>query len=84
MVEPRKGGGDCNKVFLYYLLSALRRTPQGVRGLKFQMPVMSWIDLSCRTPQGVRGLKSALVRSVPTNSCRTPQRLRGWNSYLFR
>ena len=33
-----------------------RRTPQGVRGLKFDETVFCNLPF-CRTPQGVRGLK---------------------------
>ena len=33
-----------------------RRTPQGVRGLKYDTPAANRSS-SCRTPQGVRGLK---------------------------
>ena len=35
----------------------LRRTPRGVRGLKFSIRVISNTSLSSRTPRGVRGLK---------------------------
>ena len=34
-----------------------RRTPQGVRGLKFAI-IIDLLDPNGRTPQGVRGLKS--------------------------
>ena len=55
-----------------------RRTPHGVRGLKFfgtgtKMPVGIG-----RTPHGVRGLKSAtLWRSNVARGCRTPHGVRG-------
>ena len=37
------------------------RTPQGVRGLKYQYPDYAMADES-RTPQGVRGLKLTTAR----------------------
>ena len=38
------------------VLERLRRTPQGVRGLKYSNLAI-YVCFSCRTPQGVRGLK---------------------------
>ena len=54
----------------------MRRTPHGVRGLK-------WFDdrgsdhRGCRTPHGVRGLKSREVGAHGLGACRTPHGVRG-------
>ena len=55
------------------------RTPQGVRGLKWEH-YDSVTRCTGRTPQGVRGLKSVLRRTGGKNGGRTPQGVRGLKS----
>ena len=59
----------------------MRRTPQGVRGLKLQS-LLGFFAGESRTPQGVRGLKSCSADKIGkyTNS-RTPQGVRGLNCH---
>ena len=53
------------------------RTPQGVRGLKFDGAAKIVSPAGSRTPQGVRGLKSISFLAVRPLYCRTPQGVRG-------
>ena len=58
----------------------MRRTPQGVRGLKYLRYIK--IDfVTRRTPQGVRGLKLAVHGANRLLSSRTPQGVRGLKSH---
>ena len=53
------------------------RTPQGVRGLKFQVYLKRY-HYPCRTPQGVRGLKYLAGQGLALlDDRRTPQGVRG-------
>ena len=56
-----------------------RRTPQGVRGLKFFACDCASMKY-CRTPQGVRGLKYAGRGLILGQRGRTPQGVRGLKS----
>ena len=58
--HPARGAWIEMFCFWFCLVSYARRTPQGVRGLKFEH-VASIDGKMGRTPQGVRGLK-CLVR----------------------
>ena len=53
-----------------------RRTPQGVRGLKYGLDIIR-PAVRGRTPQGVRGLKSGKMVLVRGRRRRTPQGVRG-------
>ena len=59
------------------------RTPQGVRGLKFEHSPRVVVQTAGRTPQGVRGLKYLLRRVGAIISCRTPQGVRGLKYTLW-
>ena len=54
----------------------VRRTPQGVRGLKPPAAV-TVVYATGRTPQGVRGLKLSIYLISVLISGRTPQGVRG-------
>ena len=58
-------------------LKAVRRTPQGVRGLKLIRKRGEAHAAGRRTPQGVRGLKSILPLDLAYPAGRTPQGVRG-------
>ena len=60
-------------------LSYVRRTPQGVRGLKYILQ-RTLPDRISRTPQGVRGLKSLGCGWAYYIPRRTPQGVRGLKS----
>ena len=56
----------------------LRRTPRGVRGLKFSFRAVAAPNLARRTPRGVRGLKFPFNgKHLMSSRCRTPRGVRG-------
>ena len=60
----------------------IRRTPQGVRGLKF-VTCTNDHHMYGRTPQGVRGLKwFGSSHALPLPGGRTPQGVRGLKSAI--
>ena len=63
-----------------YLYKKDRRTPRGVRGLKYHLLTANKVEVCGRTPRGVRGLKYKNYIIFFTFISRTPRGVRGLKS----